>query len=75
MSLVENSINFFSVTFERIDPLYVPDLSNALHPLIAGELEVTGFPGFLHPVSDDLLLGLGEDEEGKILIVSLYLYL
>ena len=65
----------YLITFERIDLLYVLDLSNPLDPLIAGELEVTGFSGFLHPVSDDLLLGLGENEEGEILIVSLYLYL
>ena len=49
----------YAVTFERIDPLYVIDLSDPEDPLIAGELEVTGFSDFLHPVSDDLLLGLG----------------
>ncbi|MDG1813652.1 MAG: beta-propeller domain-containing protein [Porticoccaceae bacterium] len=56
----------YLVTFECIDPLYVLDLSNPLDPLIAGGLEVTGFSGFLHPVSDDLLLGLGEGEEGRL---------
>ncbi len=49
----------YAVTFERIDPLYVIDLSDPADPSIAGELEVTGFSDFLHPVSDDLLLGLG----------------
>ena len=54
------------VTFEQIDPLYVIDLSAPLDPQIAGELSVTGFSDFLHPVSDDLLLGLGQDEEGLV---------
>jgi hypothetical protein len=54
------------VTFERTDPLYVVDLSEQENPVIAGELEVTGFSDFLHPVNDDLLLGLGQDENGLV---------
>jgi len=46
-------------TFRRIDPLYVIDLSSPTDPRIAGKLEMPGFSEFLHPVSDDLLLGLG----------------
>ena len=49
----------YLVTFERTDPLYVIDLSDHGDPRIAGELEVTGFSDFLHPVTDELLLGLG----------------
>jgi uncharacterized secreted protein with C-terminal beta-propeller domain len=56
----------YLVTFERTDPLYVIDLSDHLDPHIAGELEVTGFSDFLHPVSDSLLLGLGQDEGGHV---------
>jgi len=56
----------YLVTFERIDPLYVLDLSDPLDPLIAGELSVTGFSDFLHPVNDELLLGLGQDEQGLV---------
>lgn len=56
----------YLVTFERIDPLYVLDLADPSEPLIAGELTVTGFSDFLHPVSDELLLGLGQDEEGLV---------
>jgi uncharacterized secreted protein with C-terminal beta-propeller domain len=54
----------YLVTFERIDPLYVLDLSTPTDPVIAGELMVTGFSDFLHPVSDQLLMGLGQDENG-----------
>lgn len=56
----------YLVTFERTDPLYVLDLSEQENPIIAGELEVTGFSDFLHPVNDELLLGLGQDEDGLI---------
>ncbi|MEM7217409.1 MAG: beta-propeller domain-containing protein [Pseudomonadota bacterium] len=49
----------YAVTFEQIDPLYVLDLSDPEAPSLSGELEVTGFSDFLHPVNEDLLLGLG----------------
>ena len=52
----------YMVTFERIDPLYVIDLSDPAQPSIFGELEVPGFSDLLHEVSDDLLLGLGSSE-------------
>lgn len=56
----------YLVTFEQIDPLYVLDLSDPTNPLLAGELEVTGFSDFLHPVSNDLLLGLGQGGSGSV---------
>ncbi|MEL7312715.1 MAG: beta-propeller domain-containing protein [Pseudomonadota bacterium] len=56
----------YLVTFERIDPLYAIDLSDNSDPRIAGELTVTGFSDFLHPVSDELLLGLGRAESGAL---------
>ena len=54
----------YMVTFERIDPLYVIDLSTPSAPRIVGELEVPGFSDLLHEVTDDLLLGLGSSERG-----------
>lgn len=51
----------YIVTFERIDPLYVLDLSVPEDPRIAGELEVPGFSTYLHPIGDDYLLGIGQD--------------
>jgi hypothetical protein len=56
----------YAVTFEQIDPLYAIDISNPADPFIAGELEVTGFSDFLHPVTDDLLLGLGSGANGGV---------
>lgn len=56
----------YAVTFERIDPLYVFDLSSPTDPLLAGELTVTGVSNMLHPVTDDLLLGLGRSDDNRI---------
>ena len=58
----------YLVTYERIDPLYTLDLSNPLDPIIKGELEVTGFSDFLHPIGNSLLLGLGQNAGGSIKI-------
>ncbi|NNL57630.1 MAG: hypothetical protein HKO71_07745 [Pseudomonadales bacterium] len=54
----------YMVTFEQIDPLYVLDLADSRDPKIAGELEVPGFSDFLHPVNNNLLLGLGQAGNG-----------
>ena len=51
----------FAVTFRQVDPLYVLDLANPADPRIAGQLDIPGFSDFLHPVTRDLLLGLGRD--------------
>ncbi len=56
----------YAITFERIDPLYAIDLADPTDPFIAGELTITGFSDFLHPVNDDLLLGLGTGGNGGI---------
>jgi len=49
----------YAVTFERIDPLFTIDLSVPTAPEILGELEVTGFSTYLHPVAGDQLLAMG----------------
>jgi len=51
----------YLVTFRLTDPLYVLDLSDQTRPLIAGELEISGYSEYLHPVSDTLLLGIGKE--------------
>ncbi len=49
------------VTFEQTDPLYTVDLSVPTRPEVLGELKVLGYSGYLHPVGDGLLLGVGQD--------------
>lgn len=48
------------VTFRQTDPLYTLDLSDPDRPRVEGELKIPGYSAYLHPVGDDLLLGLGQ---------------
>ncbi|MFM1895224.1 MAG: hypothetical protein RLZZ385_298 [Pseudomonadota bacterium] len=51
----------YLVTFRLTDPLYVVDLSDPANPRITGELEIDGYSDYLHPVSEQLLVGIGKD--------------
>lgn len=51
----------YLVTFRLTDPLYVLDLANPVDPKIAGELQIPGYSDYLHPIGEDLLLGIGKD--------------
>ncbi|ALO43874.1 Beta-propeller domain-containing protein [Pseudoalteromonas phenolica] len=51
----------FIVTFRQIDPLYVVDLTDKTNPKIAGALEIPGYSAYLHPVGENLLLGIGQN--------------
>jgi len=59
----------YVVTFEQVDPLYTLDLSDPTNPTVVGELEVTGFSSYLHPIGNDWLLAVGmeADDEGRVL--------
>jgi uncharacterized secreted protein with C-terminal beta-propeller domain len=50
----------YAVTFKRTDPLYAVDLSDPRDPKITGELEIPGFSSYLHPIAEDVLLGIGK---------------
>ncbi len=49
----------FVVTFRQTDPLYAIDLSDPAAPRKVAALKITGFSDYLHPIGDDLLLGIG----------------
>ncbi|RLE13881.1 MAG: hypothetical protein DRJ28_06635 [Actinobacteria bacterium] len=59
----------YVVTFRRVDPLYVVDLSDPTDPKVKGELKINGYSAYLHPIGEDLLLGVGQDatDEGRTL--------
>ncbi|ALU45992.1 beta-propeller domain-containing protein [Pseudoalteromonas rubra] len=57
----------YIVTFRRIDPLYVLDLANKNDPKITGALEIPGYSAYLHPVSEDLLIGIGQNVQNWFL--------
>ena len=51
----------YVVTFHQVDPLYTIDLSTPTAPKVVGELELQGYSAYLHPLTDGLLLGIGQD--------------
>ncbi|WP_440990624.1 beta-propeller domain-containing protein [Haloarchaeobius baliensis] len=55
----------YVVTFRQIDPFYTLDLSDPENPEIQGELKLPGFSRYLHPLSEDRVLGIGE-EDGQV---------
>jgi uncharacterized secreted protein with C-terminal beta-propeller domain len=50
----------FVVTFRKIDPLFVLDLTDPNDPQVVGELKVPGFSDYLHPIDDTHLIGVGK---------------
>lgn len=55
----------YIVTFRQIDPLFVIDMSKD-DPVVLGELKVPGFSTYLHPVGDNLLLGIGSETKDNV---------
>ncbi len=60
--------NAYVVTFRQTDPLYVIDLRDPAAPAVTGELKMNGYSGYLHPIGEDRLLGVGRnaDSTGRI---------
>lgn len=62
----------YVVTFFRVDPLFVLDLSDPLNPAVSGELEVPGWSTHIEP-RGDRLVALGVDNtNGWQVSVSLF---
>ena len=57
----------YVVTFRQIVPFYVIDLSDPRNMSVEGELKIPGYSSYLHPISDTLVLGVGQDanDEGR----------
>ncbi len=53
----------YIVTFKKIDPLFVLDLSDPTNPEVEGELKIPGYSDYLQPYGDDYLIGFGKDAE------------
>jgi len=49
------------VTFKQTDPFYTLDLSDPAKPRKAGELKIPGFSNYLHPIDEDYVIGIGEE--------------
>ncbi|MCS7143922.1 MAG: beta-propeller domain-containing protein [Archaeoglobaceae archaeon] len=55
----------YIVTFRQIDPFFVVDLSDPKNPRMAGELKIPGYSSYLHPLKENLILGVGM-EDGNV---------
>jgi uncharacterized secreted protein with C-terminal beta-propeller domain len=51
----------YMVTFKRMDPLFVIDLSDATSPKILGKLKIPGFSDYLHPYDENHIIGVGKE--------------
>lgn len=58
----------YVVTYREIDPLFALDLSDPRDPTVLGSLKVLGFSRYLHPVTDNILLGIGKSDDWRVKI-------
>jgi uncharacterized secreted protein with C-terminal beta-propeller domain len=54
----------YIVTFKQMDPFFVIDLSDPANPKLQGELKLPGYSDYMHPYSDNLMIGVGYDTTG-----------
>jgi uncharacterized secreted protein with C-terminal beta-propeller domain len=58
----------YLVTFKKVDPLFVISLEDPENPVVLGKLKIPGYSNYLHPYSENLLIGIGKEtveaEEG-----------
>jgi len=62
----------YVVTFLRIDPLWIVDLSNPAKPTISGELHVPGWSTYIQPLGDQLVAVGIDNTNGWRVAVSLF---
>jgi uncharacterized secreted protein with C-terminal beta-propeller domain len=51
----------YLVTFKKIDPLFVIDLSTPANPQVLGQLKITGYSDYLHPYEENHIIGIGKE--------------
>ncbi len=51
----------YLVTFKKVDPLFVLDLSDHENPKVLGKLKIPGYSDYLHPIDESHILGLGKE--------------
>jgi len=51
----------YMVTFKRIDPFFVIDLSSPENPKILGKLKIPGYSDYLHPYDSTHIIGIGKE--------------
>ncbi len=51
----------YFVTFKKVDPFFVVDLSNPTSPRVLGYLKIPGFSEYLHMLDENHVIGIGKD--------------
>ncbi|CAG0962719.1 MAG: beta-propeller domain-containing protein [Candidatus Methanoperedens sp.] len=51
----------YMVTFKRMDPLFVIDLTYPNNPQVLGQLKIPGFSDYLHPYDENHIIGVGKE--------------
>ena len=51
----------YLVTFKKVDPLFVLDLSDPGEPRVLGELKIPGYSDYLHPYDETHIIGVGKN--------------
>lgn len=51
----------YLVTFKKVDPFFVIDMSNPAKPEILGALKITGYSNYLHPYDENHIIGIGKE--------------
>ena len=55
----------YIVTFRKIDPFFVIDLTEPTAPTVLGELKITGYSDYLHPYDENHIIGIGKETEAS----------
>lgn len=53
----------YFITYHNTDPLFAADLSDQNHPVLIGQIEISGFSEYLHIWNDNQLLGIGYETD------------
>jgi uncharacterized secreted protein with C-terminal beta-propeller domain len=51
----------YLVTFRKVDPFFVIDLSNPYGPKVLGELKISGYSDYLHLYDEHHVIGVGKE--------------
>jgi inhibitor of cysteine peptidase len=51
----------YLVTFKKVDPLFVIDLSNPKELKVLGYLKIPGYSDYLHPYDENHVIGIGKE--------------
>ncbi|MAG50073.1 hypothetical protein CL621_00335 [archaeon] len=54
----------YIVTFKKVDPLFVIDVSDPEEPEVLGYLKITGYSDYLHPYDENHIIGIGKETRG-----------